>query len=86
MIHVHWSRHVKDPRDPEYVEAKVLCPNPACEGGEVYMLALDLSYTCTLCDGEAVCQPDDVAAWAAARGIALEIDESVFGPERGDEL
>ena len=87
MIHVHWSRHVADPHDPEYVEAKVLCPNPVCDGGEVRMLALDLSYTCTLCDGDGNCWPSDVARWAKARGIALEIDEGwVFGPQPGDEL
>jgi hypothetical protein len=76
-----------DYRDPDWEEAKVLCPNPVCDGGEVVLLAVDLRYTCPLCEGDGNCWPSDVSAYAAAVGVELVVDEGwVFGPQPGDEL
>lgn len=95
---VHWTRYYADPRDPDHVEAKVLCPNPECEGGTVPLAGPVASYRlpdwmpvgemlCSVCDGDANCWPSDVGEWADARGIALTMDEDwVMGPQPGDEL
>jgi hypothetical protein len=76
---VHWTRYLADPRDPDYVEPPVLCPNPECEGGEVSREAArangQLLLTCHVCQGDAQCWANDVADWAEARGIELVVDE-----------